>query len=221
VPFIGYTAITHNYDKLIDPPFDICADVDLVAFVHSSNITMRWEAKHLTNAHKDPCRSAKFYKVLPHRIFPEAQFSLWVDGSLDFVLPFPICNLLDYLANADLAVFAHPVRHCLYEEACECVVKDLDHPDVIYKQIQRYTKEGYPPNLGLVEATAILRRHCTRVNEFNEHWWREIEGGSKRDQLSFNYVAWKQGLNFTYFPGDVGANGRFFRRRPHTGSRAR
>ena len=33
-------------------------------------------------------------------------------------------------------------------------------------------------------------------------WWSEIKYGSKRDQLSFDYIAWKSGLDFVYLPGD-------------------
>jgi hypothetical protein len=35
-----------------------------------------------------------------------------------------------------------------------------------------------------------------------EDWWIEIKYGSKRDQLSFNYIAWKNGFNFVYLQGD-------------------
>ena len=29
-----------------------------------------------------------------------------------------------------------------------------------------------------------------------EDWWLELKYGSKRDQLSFNYTAWKNSFNF-------------------------
>jgi hypothetical protein len=38
---------------------------------------------------------------------------------------------------------------------------------------------------------------------FGEGWWDELSKKSKRDQLSFNYVAWKQQLQFRYVDGDA------------------
>jgi hypothetical protein len=36
-----------------------------------------------------------------------------------------------------------------------------------------------------------------------ERWWYFIKNYSKRDQLSFNFVAWEQGFKFEYLPGDI------------------
>ena len=53
---------------------------------------------------------------------------------------------------------------------------------------------------GLVEAPVILRRHTAAIRALNEAWWAELVRGSRRDQLSFNYVAWKLGLSHAKFP---------------------
>ena len=59
-------------------------------------------------------------------------------------------------------------------------------------QIERYRKEGFPKNYGLLQSNIMLRKHneedCVR---FMEQWFEELKNGSHRDQLSFNYVAWK------------------------------
>ena len=53
-----------------------------------------------------------------------------------------------------------------------------------------------------------------------EDWWTEIKYGSKRDQLSFNYVAWKNKTKFNYMDGDS-RNNQYFTRdtNPHKGSK--
>ena len=51
-----------------------------------------------------------------------------------------------------------------------------------------------------------------------EDWWIEIKYGSRRDQLSFNYVAWKQNLKFNYIDGDI-RNNEFFSITKHTGKK--
>ena len=51
-----------------------------------------------------------------------------------------------------------------------------------------------------------------------EKWWNEVKYNSKRDQLSFNYVAWKQNLKFNYIDGDL-RNNEFFDHIGHTGKK--
>ncbi len=39
-----------------------------------------------------------------------------------------------------------------------------------------------------------------------EEWWIELKYGSKRDQLSFPYVAWKNNLDFNFINEDIDNN---------------
>jgi predicted neuraminidase len=66
-----------------------------------------------------------------------------------------------------------------------------------------------------VEASVILRRHCTAVKHFNELWWHEVHTGSRRDQLSFNYAARKANLRIAYFPGTIRKPNDIFIKRHH------
>ena len=50
-----------------------------------------------------------------------------------------------------------------------------------------------------------------------ETWWNEIKYNSKRDQLSFNYIAWKNNLKFNYIEADARDNKYFFNHGPHAG----
>ena len=40
-----------------------------------------------------------------------------------------------------------------------------------------------------------------------EMWWDEIENGSRRDQLSFNYAAWKTKTGFNWIKQDIRDDG--------------
>ena len=49
----------------------------------------------------------------------------------------------------------------------------------------------------------LLRRHNSPdVVQAMNAWWGELVAWSKRDQMSFNYVAWKEGLHFNYMQID-------------------
>ena len=93
-----------------------------------------------------------------------------------------------------------------------------DNPKVIETQVNRYFSEGYPQNNGLLSSMVLLRRHNENdCIETMEKWWEEIQYGSKRDQLSFNYSAWKKSFKFNYLIGDVRTNDYFLHMGAHTG----
>ena len=87
-----------------------------------------------------------------------------------------------------------------------------DNPYLIQKQMTKYHMLGFPKDKGLITGMVILRRHNEKdCIETMEDWWTEIKYGSKRDQLSFNYCAWKNDLKFNYMLGDSRDNDYFFR----------
>lgn len=198
---VVYTAITGRYDSLKEQPASARADADFVAFLDEPRRSRTWQWRAIHAASDDPARNAKIHKVLPHKYFPEVRYSLWLDGSVRILSPHSIRPLIQlYLADYDLVVFPHRNRTCVYQEASVCLHRRLDDPEVIWAQVCRYQREDYPPNAGLAECAVILRRHTPAVNAFNEAWWNEITRGSRRDQLSFPYVARKVGLRYGTFP---------------------
>jgi hypothetical protein len=202
---VVYTAIAGAYDWLKEPPDHVVQAVDCVAFLDQVSRPSQaggsaWKIESLPMTDADPCRVAKAPKVLPHLFFPDKRYSLWIDGSVSIEFPFSVAELIErYLAGADLCVFQHRLRNCLYQEAIECSRRHLDDPSLIEAQVQRYRQGGYPAEAGLVEATVLLRRHTPVVNAFDEAWWEEITRGSRRDQISFNYVARQVGLEYNVF----------------------
>lgn len=194
--------------------------VDFVAFLDKPQASHGWNVRSIYRRFNDPCRNAKIHKLLPHKYFPEAQYSLWVDGAIKIVSPIPPDQFFEeFLREHDLAVFKHRHRICLYQEGAACLKLDLDSAAVINGQMAKYHAEGYPQNNGLAECTVILRRHTRQIIKFNETWYAEIKRWSRRDQLSFNYVARKLGLKYKLLPGLLDNNPHFFWF-PHARSRA-
>ncbi len=219
-PFVVYTAITRGYDLLKSPPRHWLGRADFVAFLDEPQSGLGWDYRPIYRRFRDPCRNAKIHKILPHRFFPTAEYSLWVDGSLQITSRVSIAQLVRrFLGRHDLAVNRHRCRTCLFQEGAYCLHLKRDVPAVIHRQMQRYFNEGYPANNGLAECTVILRRHTPRIARFNESWYREIQAYSRRDQLSFNYAAHKLGLKYGHFPGRLD-NSRHFAWQPHAGPRS-
>lgn len=213
---VVYTAITRDYDSLKEPPQGATDKAAFVAFLDRPAASSAWQSWAVHRQFPDPCRNAKIHKILSHVYFPNAQYSLWIDGSVSIRFTHSIQELIErYLAECDVVVFQHRTRTCIYQEGSVCLQRGLDDPGVILQQVSRYTREGYPSNAGLAECSVVLRRHSPAVRAFNEAWWEEITRGSKRDQLSFPYLARKMGLRYGTFPGTIGDT-TLFHRGPHT-----
>jgi hypothetical protein len=211
------TAITNGYDRLLPLEQRRVQPARRVAFLDESSRALArdpehgWEIRDIDWHHEDPNRLAKRPKIRPELFFPEVGYSLWVDGNVGLTYPFGIRRLIElYLQDADMCVFRHHARSCIYQEAEACKVRRLDSPGLIDGQMARYREEGFPARFGLQELAVILRRHSEAVDDFDRRWWEEISRGSRRDQLSFQYVRWKTGLPIAEFPLQIQApNGLF------------
>jgi len=216
-----YTSIFGNYDTIREHLY-VPEGYDLVLFTDSDIKSTQWDVRKQIPLYEDNARNAKRYKILPHRFLSDYDTSIYIDGS--FVIKDDINILINkYLSTADAAFFDHNQqeeydrRNCIYKEAAAILnfgainmqrkpsrgkLNYKDDPDIIQNQIQRYHSEGFPEELGLVIGGIILRNHnsleCIKTME---DWWSEIKYNSKRDQLSFNYIAWKNNFKFNYIPG--------------------
>jgi hypothetical protein len=208
--YIVYTAIAGGYDDLKPVPRAWRDEADFVAFLDEPQTVPGWEIRPLCQEFGDPCRNAKVHKVLAHRDFPKAKYSLWIDGSILIKSELSLRQLFEKnLANQDLALFRHRYRNCLYAEAAACAELAKDSCEIISRQIARYQADGYPARNGLAECCVLWRRHTDRVRLFNEAWFDEIRLHSRRDQISFNYILSKHGLRYQELPGLISKNEHF------------
>ena len=180
-----------------------------------------WEIRPLLFKHEDSARMARFHKTNSDLVLPDTDVTIWIDGTQRIKTDADLAALAkSVLANRSIATFRHPVRSCVYEELRACISYRKDLAAVMTTQVERYRKEGYPPNNGLVETACVIRKHTERVKKFNELWWHEIKNGSKRDQLSFNYAVWRLGIDYQIIPGKR-TNSHFFQFMPHVNMRRR
>jgi hypothetical protein len=199
--FYIYTAFSRDYDNLMALPNGFIRGCTPVAFVNGQTAN-GWDVRLFENRTATQKLNAKFYKVLPHVVFSDADYSLWIDGSFKVFTHDCVWGLVQkYLQDSDICVFRHPKRNSCYEEAAACIAQKLDDPQVIFDQAARYQADGYQ-DTELFECCVILRRRTPAVARFNEIWWDEIVKGSTRDQISFGYAAHKAGLKVSTFYGE-------------------
>ena len=220
-----YTAIFGGYDNLTEPSF-IPDGWDFVCFTDSDIKSDVWDVRKVKPLYEDSTRNARKHKVLPHRFLPEYDISVWVDGNI--LIRNNLNELVDnYLQDCNVAMMNHnknvlDPRDCIYEEAQTILYfgqknnNYKDNPNLIISQIEKYKNENYPQKNGLAVTMEVLRRHNEKdVIDTMNLWWDEIKYGSKRDQLSFNYCAWKTNLNFKWMDGDSRDNKYFLNMGKH------
>lgn len=205
-----YTAIYGGKDNL-RPLTNKDKDVDYFCFTDDSYIHSEgYKIVRFPSLFEDPSRNAKIFKVLPHAFFSNYDYAVWVDGNVDILVDNLRRFIYMHLADNDIALFSHPWRNCIYDEAQACIDLQKDVPKIIQRQIKKYEGDGYPRNIGLIAGGIILRRNNSQnLIQLNNAWWEEIVKHSKRDQLSFNYVAWKLGVSYSIIKGNVFDNQYF------------
>ncbi|MEI8364834.1 MAG: glycosyltransferase domain-containing protein [Parachlamydiaceae bacterium] len=203
---VVYTCIAGQYDNLISHSY-ICDDWDYICFTDNPRILSQrhsqWSVYPLQFTSLDDGRNSRWHKTFPDQILSGYDVSLYVDANLNIIAPDLFHYVHQELLNKpeeSLALHTHLWRNCIYQEAEECIHWKLDSHAMIDQQILKLRELNYPENNGLQENNIIYRRHHdARVKQVMKEWWWWISNYSKRDQLSFNYVIWKQNFKIHLF----------------------
>ncbi|KAK8941337.1 hypothetical protein KSP39_PZI010779 [Platanthera zijinensis] len=145
----------------------------------------------------DSRRNGKVPKLLLHRLFPNARFSLWVDGKLELVVdPYQILERFLWRRNVTFAISRHYRRFDVFEEAEANKAAGKYDNASIDSQIGFYKREGLthysdkklPITSDVPEGCVIIREHIPITNLFTCLWFNEVDRFTSRDQLSFSTV---------------------------------
>lgn len=195
-----YTCLTGNYDILRDPFHpDLVHQADFFCFTDNDIQSDIFQRVPLPTNFSDPILNSRYPKINAHEVLPDYTYTLYLDANLMLITD----DLKKYISGAlegfDLAKFKHNSRDCLYEEAKICLARKLDSKKRINQQINRYRKLGFPEKYGLgCNAVIIRKNRSSDIVQFNRLWWDEYQKGSRRDQLSFDFVRWKTNLNVNH-----------------------
>ncbi|KAL0305735.1 UNVERIFIED_CONTAM: hypothetical protein Sradi_5990800 [Sesamum radiatum] len=147
--------------------------------------------------YSDPRRNGKVPKLLLHRLFPNARYSLWVDAKLELVVdPIQILERFLWRKNASFAISRHYKRFDVFEEAeANKAAGKYDNASINF-QIEFYKNEGLTPysvaklpiTSDVPEGCVILREHIPISNLFTCLWFNEVDRFTSRDQISFSTV---------------------------------
>ncbi|WOL05291.1 hypothetical protein Cni_G14018 [Canna indica] len=155
----------------------------------------------------EPRRNGKVPKILTHRLFPKAQYSIWIDGKMELIID-PLLILERYLwrGKHTFAIACHKHHKSIYEEADAIKRRKRYARPLIDLHMKIYRYEGmelWSPMKGTIsdvpEGAIIIREHTAMTNLFSCLWFNEVNLFTPRDQLSFGYVVHRLSNKFKFF----------------------
>ncbi len=193
-----YTCIIGAYDKFLEPKIKP-DNIDYYAITDQSlAVNSAWclfDVSHIKK--KQPSLSAieqnRWYKMHPHLLFPDYEYSIYLDGNITPMSD--LTELINRIGPYPIATHCHYTRNCVYQEARVVLQLGKDTPEHIEKHLLFLQEQGMPKDYGLADCSVIARKHHdTFCISLMEQWWKEFLLYSRRDQLSFPYVLFKNGL---------------------------
>lgn len=211
--YLVYTCVTNDYDKVRKILSVQDSNIDFVCFTDKINkpIDMRketgWVFLPLPNDLQslDCRRQARMIKIGVFKYLKGYSGYLWIDAPI--VIIGNIGNFIKehpFSENRNIYVSKHYMRDCVYQEFSQVLKLNKDRNANVYEQYQRYKNMNYPAHAGMAE-TSILYRNCAdlKVQTHAVIWADEIINYSYRDQLSFNWSAWRSNTQITYINEDI------------------
>jgi len=195
-----------GFDSIL-PPVQIEPELDYIAFVDTpQELPAPWQGRSLALRERNPRMTARWHKLHPHRLLPEHDQSLFVDANV--MIKDRINALFDQaLHQSPLALFKHPFRDCVYEEAE--VVKRIRYDDaaIVDAQMAFYRAHGLPIRAGLHVSGVLFRRHNDpQLIKLLEDWWLQLKIFSQRDQLSLTFMLRRHQMTAAELPGKITDN---------------
>ncbi|KAF6156056.1 hypothetical protein GIB67_010980 [Kingdonia uniflora] len=114
--------------------------------------------------YKDARRNGKVPKLLPHRIFPNVRYSIWIDGKLELI---ELTKATGKYSNAS-----------------------IDNQVEFYKRegLTPYSEAKLPITSDVPEGRMIIKEHIPITNLFTCLWFNEVDRFTSRDQINFSTV---------------------------------
>ena len=219
--WVVYTAAFGSTEQVRLVPQKKFEGIDFICFTDRERDARGW--KQVIVAEPIPgdlTRSNRYFKLQPHEVLSQYSRSIYIDANI-IVMNLPADFFTSLMNGKNMLLFDHAQntsdpRDCVYEEfealvsmQKQNIVKD--DIETMRRQIDSFRADNYPEHNGLIFGGVLIRNHNEEdVKKMMNDWWQTVLTKSKRDQLSFNYVAWKNNFQFEYLKGDSRRGNPYF-----------
>lgn len=198
-----YSCITGGYDTVREPVFkpDNC-DFFMVTDKKITIMDSVWKSINIEEYVPSKRMSAKnknrYIKMHPEEIFKDYKYSIYIDGNIRVITDFT--EFIQHVPSCGVATFKHPNNDCVFQEAKSCIITKKAKKKEIKEHLKYLKAMNMPYHYGLAECCLIVREHHNEIcKKMMNDWWNEYMAHSKRDQISFAYIAYKNKVNM----GDI------------------
>jgi hypothetical protein len=152
----------------------------------------------------------KFYKALTHKVIPNYDVYIWLDGNVQVKSPSMIRTMAE--GCKDILIQPHPFRKSITEEV-KFIASEIEKGNKYLKS--RYNPKSLFENLRYIDkdikklyACGIFaRRNTGRINTAFDSWWHEICLFANFDQIEFVHMVDQFCLDVsTWNPGNFYSN---------------
>lgn len=198
---IVYTTVFGQTDGLHCP--SVRGQCPYVCFTDQDINSDFWEIVK-TEKQSNPVLANRIYKASPpfdsdSWLYQDANFTLKVDP-----------EVISANHREDIVNFRHRDRTRISEEAKEIKRLKKARPESIDMQLRDYQANGFDTDENPMQELScngiVFRRNTKKVREFNALLKYHVIVYSQRDQMAFDYCAWKLGIKIGRFPGTFDRN---------------
>lgn len=153
---------------------------------------------------------AKFFKMFPTEIEQMKNYDvhIYIDGSIEVTSTKFVEYCINNLKSADICLFKHPDRDCIFQEANASIDLIKYKNENINQQMSDYHK-FFPTGAGLYACGILVRRNNSTIKSLMGNWWWEQIKYTYQDQLSFPVVCKMKGIMPNTFPDPQYKNNYF------------
>ena len=192
-----YTCVVGGYDHIREP---ISLENEADYYMISDDSTLagnayRWMDIDEVVPDKDmsPKDKNRYCKLHPYLLFPEYDYTIYLDGSIQIVRP--ILHNVKKVGKTGIAIHRHRERDCIYSEGIFLVWLGAADKELLVQDISRYIDAGLPRHFGMFECGMVVTDiHNPMSVEIYENWYEEYMRSVKRDQQALIYTLWTMGL---------------------------
>ena len=151
----------------------------------------------------------KYLKTLSHRILPNYDIYIWIDGNVEVTSSKFVERMSDLLKKSEVAIATHPDRNNVYDELnfiLDAIKHKVPYLTVRYEneplaeELLFFEKNNFPKNYPLYACRVFARKNTNKVNNAFNDWWLRCLEFTNFDQTMFSYIAKTNKLKLSTFP---------------------
>ena len=205
-----FTAITSGYDNSLPNPIYVDDSIDYYVFTDSDALISKgnnvvWKVLKVPSAldNLDNARKNRYLKINHDYAMSltgkHYDYCIYVDGNCRITCDIKplVYSLIE--SGKTVAIHDHSGATSPYDEAPSTWLgRGLSYKP-IKEQMNFYKSEGLPKYVYCTENPVLIRKcNDPKLKDIMYQWWLQVERFTHRDQLSFPYVLWKNGLDSSY-----------------------